>query len=55
MPAYILRDIDPVLWDRVKSQADKDGVYLRETILALLELYAAGKVSVKATVKASRS
>lgn len=55
MPSYILRDIDPALWGRVKAQADADGVYLRETILALLEMYAAGKINVKATVKASRS
>ncbi len=55
MPAYILRDIEPKLWGRVKAQAETDGLYLRETILALLELYASGRINVKATVKASRS
>lgn len=54
MPSYILRTIDDSLWARVKARADADGLALRAIILALLEMYAAGKVSVRSTVKAYR-
>lgn len=55
MPSYILRNIDPDLWERVKARSAEDDIALRAIILALLEMYAAGKINVKATVKASRS
>ena len=55
MPSYILRAIDPVLWGRVKTHAVTDQVYLRELILALLELYAAGHITVTPTIIASRA
>jgi hypothetical protein len=46
MPSYILRTIDPKLWERVKARASKDGLPLRALILALLRGYAAGDFSV---------
>jgi hypothetical protein len=55
MPSYILRTIDPDLWARVKARSDQDQIPLRAIILALLELYAAEKVNVKATVRASKA
>jgi hypothetical protein len=41
MSAYILRNIDPTLWESVKAQAAKEGRPLRFVILALLKAYAA--------------
>lgn len=56
MPSYILRNIDPKLWDKVKARALKDAkangqdqISLKQIILALLALYADGKVNVKVT------
>ncbi len=40
MPAFIIRNIDTELWDRVKAQATKEGRPLRWVLLRLLELYA---------------
>lgn len=53
MPSYILRTIDPDLWARVKTRSEADQIPLRAIILALLELYASGKVNV-ATVASKR-
>jgi hypothetical protein len=39
MSAYILRNIDPTLWESVKAQAAKEGRPLRFVILALLAAY----------------
>ena len=44
MPSYILRDIDPKLWERVKQRAGDEGRSLRGLILWLLAKYADGKV-----------
>ena len=44
MPSYILRDIDPDLWSRVKARAEPEGRSLRGLILWLLTRYADGKV-----------
>lgn len=44
MPAYILRNIDPDLWKRVKERAAAEGRSLRGLILWLLQRYADGKV-----------
>jgi hypothetical protein len=44
MPSYILRNIDPDLWERVKVKAVSEGRSLRGLILWLLEKYADGKV-----------
>ena len=49
MAAYILRNIDPDLWARVKARSEQDGIPLRAIILKLLALYGAGKVSITAT------
>ena len=46
MPAYILRSIDPALWESVKARATAEGRPLRFIILSLLQLYATGKVKV---------
>ena len=48
MAAYILRNIDPDLWARVKARSEVDGIPLRAIILKLLALYGAGKVSITA-------
>jgi hypothetical protein len=45
MPQYILRDIPPAFWDRVKARALLDGWPLRPLILQLLEDYADGKLA----------
>jgi hypothetical protein len=40
MPSFILRKIDPGLWERVKAQATKEGRPLRWVLLRLLAVYA---------------
>ena len=40
MPSFILRKIDPDLWERVKAQATKEGRPLRWVLLRLLAVYA---------------
>lgn len=54
MAAYILRNIDPDLWARVKARSWAEGVPLRAIILKLLELYETGKVSIRATAHRHR-
>ena len=49
MPSYILRNIDPDLWARVKARSEQDGIPLRAIILKSLALYAEGKIAIKAT------
>lgn len=41
MPGYILRDLDPKLWQLVKIQSALDGRSLKQTIQALFEHYTA--------------
>lgn len=53
MPSYILRNIDESLWARVKARSEADNIPLRAIILALLEMYADGKVSVRTIAKRS--
>lgn len=53
MPSYILRTIDPDLWTRVKQRSEVDDMPLRAIILALLALYADGRINV-ATVASKR-
>lgn len=48
MPSYILRNIDPTLWARVKTRSEAEGIPLRAIILKLLELYGTGEVIIKA-------
>lgn len=40
MPAYILRNIDPELWQRFKDRANGEGRGLRWIVLALIRFYA---------------
>ena len=49
MSSYILRNIDPSLWARVKARSAAEGVPLRAIILKLLEFYAQGALSIVAT------
>ena len=51
MSAYILRNIDPALWDRVKLRAGRDGLPLRQVILLLLRAYAEERVFLSAGEK----
>jgi hypothetical protein len=53
MPSYILRNYDEKLWARVKKRAEADDLPLKAIIVALLELYADGKVNVTSVVKAT--
>lgn len=46
MPSYILRNINPDMWDSVKERAKSEGLTLREIALALLSAYGSRKVSV---------
>lgn len=39
MASYILRDIDPGLWDKFKARALKEGRGLKFVVLRLVELY----------------
>lgn len=48
MPAYILRNINPDLWARVKTRSETDGIPLRAIILKLLEMYGQGEIVIKA-------
>ena len=48
MPSYILRNINPDLWTRVKARSAQDGIPLRAVILKLLELYGQQKISIVA-------
>jgi hypothetical protein len=52
VPSYILRTIDPDLWTRVKARSQADSLPLRQIILALLGLYADGKVSITQSITA---
>lgn len=54
MPSFILRTIDPDLWERVKKRAEADDLRLRGIILALLTLYADGKIDVKTIARKVR-
>lgn len=40
MASFIIRKIDPELWERVKAQATKEGRPLRWLLIRLLEVYA---------------
>ena len=44
MAMYVLRGIDETLWARVRDRASRDNVTYRTLLLALLELYADGRV-----------
>lgn len=51
MASYILRTIDPELWERVKARSTEDDLPLRRVILALLEMYASGKIKIATAAK----
>lgn len=42
MAAYIIRNIDPKLWTRVKLRAEQETITLRQVLLLLLRAYADG-------------
>jgi hypothetical protein len=46
MPSYILRNIEPKLWARVKARAAGDGISLRSVAMALLTAYADKTITV---------
>lgn len=41
---YLLRDIDPDFWRRVKVKAAKEGVPIRSLLLSLLLAWLGGKI-----------
>lgn len=47
MSSFILRKIDPALWERVKGRANGDGLSLRGVVLALLRGYADGEIHIR--------
>lgn len=40
MPMFVLKDIDPALWARVRARLQADGYRIRDVALRLFELYA---------------
>jgi hypothetical protein len=51
MSSYIMRmqsQADKDLWARFKVRAAQDGIPMRALMLKLVELYASGKIAVKA-------
>jgi plasmid stability protein len=41
---YLLRDIDPDLWARVKTRAARDRHSVKDVILRLLRAYVGGRI-----------
>lgn len=41
---YLLRDIDPETWSRVKAQAKADNMTAKDVLLELVKAYASGEV-----------
>ena len=39
MPSYILRDVDPQLWQKLKVKAAREGEAIRAVILRLIKEY----------------
>lgn len=50
---YLLRDIDPELWSRVKDRAKFDGLSVRLVLSLLIKAYADGKILVGAAPRKS--
>lgn len=40
MTTFLLRDVDPTLWRKVKARAARDGISLKAALHALLTYYA---------------
>jgi plasmid stability protein len=40
---YLIRDIDPDLWTRVKVRAAREGESIRSVLIRLLRAYVAGR------------
>jgi hypothetical protein len=55
MTAYILRNIDPSLWQRVKARAAGEGIQLRQLLMHLLRAYADGGISIRAQTNRNRT
>lgn len=49
MATYLLRTIDDKLWARMKARAARDGLPLRKVLLALVEAYVSGQITVRQT------
>jgi hypothetical protein len=47
--SYILRNIDPALWRRVRRRVGAEGSTIREVMLLLLEEFAAGRLKLETT------
>ena len=45
--AYLLRDIDPALWQRFKTRAERDGLSLRALLLQMVGAYTDGAVAIE--------
>ena len=41
---YLLRDIDPDTWTRVKAQAKADNMTAKDVMLELIKAYASGEL-----------
>jgi len=54
MPSYILRNIDPELWAKVKARSEQDGLPLRAVILGLLEQYGEHGITVRLASKKTK-
>lgn len=52
MPSYILREIDPQLWEQFKARAASEGRGLKFVVLRLVELYT--KVGLEAMERAGK-
>lgn len=46
---YILRNVDPDTWSHAMTRAKEEGLSLRTVIEKCLELYADGRIAIKAT------
>jgi hypothetical protein len=50
---YLIRDIDPELWAKVKARAKSDGLSVRVVLFLLVKSYADGKILVGAAPRKS--
>jgi hypothetical protein len=53
MTAYILRNIDPALWQRVKARAHTQRLTVRQLILHLLRAYVNDQIRITVDIRNS--